>query len=145
MAECVFCNIVAGTEPSEKIYEDERILAFMDIRPIHPGECMVIPKEHIDHFCDIPNELAMHILLHSHKIAQRINEHFKPLRVGYVVSGFSVPHAHMVLIPMNDKTDVTSMRFLEISDGKITTNVNLVPLTDRKELEKIAAILRYQE
>lgn len=141
-SECVFCKIVAGTEPSEKVYEDERILAFMDIRPIYPGECMIIPREHIDHFCDIPDELAQHIMLYTQKIARRIQEKFNPLRVGYVVSGFGVPHAHMVLIPMYDKNDVTSVKFLEVQDNKITLNYNLVPFTDRGELEKVAALLR---
>jgi histidine triad (HIT) family protein len=43
---CVFCKIVAGEIPAEKIYEDTSFLAFMDIRPLSPGHTLVIPKEH---------------------------------------------------------------------------------------------------
>ena len=49
-SSCVFCRIVAGESPASVVYEDERVLALMNIRPIHPGECMVIPKQHVDHF-----------------------------------------------------------------------------------------------
>ena len=140
--ECVFCKIVAGTEPSEKLYEDDKILAFMDIRPISPGEFMVIPKKHIDHFYDIPDDLAQHIMLYTQKLARKLNEVFKPVRVGYVVHGFGVPHAHLVVIPLNNRNDVTSVKFLEVEGNEIKLNYNLVPLTDRAELEKAAETLR---
>ena len=60
---CVFCRIVAGREPCSRVHEDDVSLGFMGIRPARPGELMIIPKEHIDHFCDIPDDLAAHILL----------------------------------------------------------------------------------
>lgn len=140
--ECVFCKIAAGTEYSSKIYEDDRILAFMDIRPISPGECMVIPKEHIDHFYNVPDDLAQHIMLHTQKIARRLNELFNPVRVGYVIHGFGVPHAHLVIIPLNDRNDITSLKFLEVQNSEIKLNYELVPLTEYSELDRIAALLR---
>jgi histidine triad (HIT) family protein len=50
---CVFCRIVAGSEPASIIHEDDVMTSFMGIRPTHPGECMVIPKAHVDHFTDV--------------------------------------------------------------------------------------------
>ena len=54
---CIFCKIIAGEAPVSVVYEDESVLALMNIRPIHPGELMVVPKEHTDHFCDLPDDL----------------------------------------------------------------------------------------
>ena len=54
---CVFCEIVAGDSLASILHEDEFSLCFMTLRPTRPGECMVIPKDHIDHFIDIPAEL----------------------------------------------------------------------------------------
>jgi len=59
---CIFCKIVAGSEPASKFYEDNEILGFMNHKPVHPGECLLIPKEHIDHFMDINDELAARII-----------------------------------------------------------------------------------
>jgi len=139
---CIFCKIVANEEESSKIYEDERILAFMDIRPIHEGEFMIIPKKHIDHFYDIPDDLAQHIMLHTQRLAKKLNEKFKPVRVGYVVHGFGVAHAHMVVIPLHERDDITSAKYMTVKENKIELDFNKVPFRNKKELDKIAEILR---
>ena len=54
ISKCVFCEIVSGREPASKIYEDDRILAFMNIRPVNMGEFMVIPKEQLIIFWIFP-------------------------------------------------------------------------------------------
>ncbi len=51
---CIFCEIVDRRAEASVVYEDEQIMAFMTIRPVNPGEFLIIPKQHIDHFCDIP-------------------------------------------------------------------------------------------
>src|SRR5215218_1599734 len=60
---CVFCEIVAGRAPASVIYEDDVLVAFMGIQPTAPGECLVIPKAHVDHFTDVPDEVAQHIIV----------------------------------------------------------------------------------
>ena len=50
MSDCIFCKIVSGELPSNKVYEDDDILAFLDINPVNPGHTIVIPKEHGDNF-----------------------------------------------------------------------------------------------
>jgi histidine triad (HIT) family protein len=141
MESCVFCKIVEKTEPASVVYEDDSIIAFMTIRPIHPGECIIIPKEHIDHFTDIPDNIAAHIMVIAQRIGRKIKEKFKPLRVGMVVHGFGVPHAHLVLVPQHSPFDITSARYAYIENGQIKFSASRVPLASREELDAIARAL----
>ena len=52
MDECLFCKIIAGEIPSQKIYEDEKTFAFLDINPVNPGHTLVVPKEHSENIYD---------------------------------------------------------------------------------------------
>jgi len=70
MTSCIFCKIVAGQLESSKVYEDDEILALMDIQPVRQGQVLVIPKQHIDHFSDIPEALALRIYMKIHALLQ---------------------------------------------------------------------------
>lgn len=72
--DCLFCRIVAGEVPSDKVYEDERILAFRDIAPEAPVHVLVIPKEHIasaDEVGEANSDVVAHIFRMIPKIAQK--------------------------------------------------------------------------
>ncbi|MBR7059458.1 MAG: histidine triad nucleotide-binding protein [Neisseriaceae bacterium] len=58
MTDCLFCKIIAGEIPSQKVYEDENMLAFKDIRPSAPVHILLIPKKHISSLQDLSNEDA---------------------------------------------------------------------------------------
>ena len=88
---CVFCEIVAGHEPASVIFEHNDVMAFMNIRPIHEGEFMVIPKMHIDHFTDLPDELASKIMSVAQKYARQLKSLLNPLRIGYVCLLYTSP------------------------------------------------------
>ena len=108
---CVFCRIVAGESPASIIWQDEEAMALMNLRAVNKGECMVIPKEHIDHFTSIPDPLAAKILLVAQRIGRKILQLYQPQRIGYVVHGYGVPHAHFLIVPQNDPNDITSRCF----------------------------------
>ncbi|OJI06317.1 hypothetical protein BK004_04090 [bacterium CG10_46_32] len=72
MSDCIFCNIVTGESPSHKVYEDDDILAFLDINPINPGHTLVIPKEHYKDLTDTPPELASKLIQTVQKIKPAI-------------------------------------------------------------------------
>ena len=138
---CVFCDIIAGIEPCSRLYEDDLCMAFMGIRPTNRGELMIIPKEHIDHFSDIPNDLAAHIIRVTQDLSRAVRERLNPLRVGLVVHGFGVPHAHMIVVPLHTTTDITSGRFARIDDGRLEFSEEHIPLASRAELDQLAATL----
>lgn len=139
---CVFCKIVSGEEESSKVYEDEKILAFMNIRPVNTGEFMVIPKEHVDHFLDIPDDLAAHILLTAQRLARKVQERLNPKRMGYIVHGFGVPHAHLNVVPLNDPNDIVSPKFALIEGGNVKYDHTRIPIVPRDELNRVAQIIR---
>lgn len=56
MDDCLFCKIVAGDIPAEKVYEDDAVLAFLDIHPVNPGHVLVIPKAHSEGIVDASDE-----------------------------------------------------------------------------------------
>lgn len=69
MEDCIFCKIVKGEIPSNKIYEDRDVLAFLDINPVNPGHALVIPKEHHKDLLSTPTELAQKLMSVVQKIA----------------------------------------------------------------------------
>lgn len=142
---CKFCEIVGGREPASVIYQDDLIMALMTPRPTRPGEFLIIPKEHIDEFCDIPEELACHIIRHAQRLSRNMRKHFKPKRVGIVVHGFGVPHAHLIIVPQHHTTDITSGRFARITEGKIEFTDKHIAMVPREELNRQARLIARDE
>ncbi len=69
MKDCLFCSIIAGEIPSNKVYEDEACLAFLDIQPINRGHTLVVPKEHFSGLSDLPPDTAGHMMQVAQKVA----------------------------------------------------------------------------
>ena len=78
MTECIFCKIIEGTIPSAKVYEDEHVLAFMDIVPVTKGHVLLIPKTHRENIYDLTAEEAAQLFSVVPKIANAIKDEFKP-------------------------------------------------------------------
>jgi histidine triad (HIT) family protein len=102
MAEpSIFTSIIRGEIPSQKIYEDDKTIAFLDIHPVQPGHTLVVPKIQIDHLWDLPDEDYQALMATLKRVAQRMREVFPGKRIGVQVVGIDVPHAHIHLIPFN--------------------------------------------
>ncbi len=72
--DCVFCKIINGELPSDKIYEDDKFLAFLDISPVNKGHTLIIPKEHYENLIATPDELARELLVIAKKVAIAVKE-----------------------------------------------------------------------
>jgi histidine triad (HIT) family protein len=96
----VFTRIVQGELPAHKVYEDDRFLAFLDIGPVAVGHTLVIPKEEVDHLFDLDEATYTGLFAVVRRVAAAIQDGFRPPRVGVVVAGFEVPHAHVHVIPI---------------------------------------------
>ncbi len=121
--ECVFCQIVAGKIPCQKVYEDERSLAFADINPVSTGHTLVIPKTHAENLMDItPGDLAA-VHQTSQKIAQAQMKAFKitgvtVLQLNGKGANQLVMHYHLHLIPRNRPKDKLTILEWEPKPGQ---------------------------
>ena len=110
MTSCIFCQIIEGTVPSAKIYEDEHVYAFMDIMPVTKGHVLLIPKKHVENIYDFTEEDAAQFFAAAPKIANVLKEHFRPAGMNLLqnnggFAGQSVFHFHLHFIPRYDRTD----------------------------------------
>lgn len=96
----LFTKIVLGDIPCHKICEDKDYLAFLDLRPIHEGHTLVIPKKEIDYIFDMEDPLLSGLILFAKKVSQAIKKAVPCKRIGVLVYGLEVPHAHIHLVPI---------------------------------------------
>lgn len=96
----IFTKILSGEIPAHKILENEKYLAFLDIRPVNPGHTLVIPKQEIDYIFDVEDELLKGLIIFAKKVAKAIGKAIPCKKVGVMVAGLEVPHAHVHLIPI---------------------------------------------
>jgi histidine triad (HIT) family protein len=96
----VFTKILAGEIPAHKILENNEYLAFLDIRPVNPGHTLVIPKKEIDYIFDIEDDLLKGLVVFAKKVARAVGKTIPCKKVGVMVAGLEVPHAHIHLIPI---------------------------------------------
>ncbi len=72
--DCIFCKIASNEAPSEKIYENGKVLSFLSIGPVNKGHALVIPKEHYENIFDIPEELLKNVIVAAKKVAKAVME-----------------------------------------------------------------------
>lgn len=102
--DCIFCAIAEGVIPATKVYEEDQILAFMDINPANPGHLLVIPKRHYRNIFDINTEMAGKIMQVGTQLARAIKTALNPDGLNLLQSSESaafqtVFHFHLHLIP----------------------------------------------
>lgn len=111
MPTCLFCRITAGELDAVIIYEDAELVAFLDIAPIRPGHTQIVPRQHFDTFDELPAPLAARIMHLGQRLAKRLKVVYGVERVAFLFTGGDVPHAHAHVVPMHEKTDITSARY----------------------------------
>jgi histidine triad (HIT) family protein len=107
MTDSIFTKIIKGEIPSHKVYEDDKVIAFLDVSPYTYGHTLVVPKQETDHLWDLDDELFQYVMKIAKRVAERQREVLKPKRVGIVVEGFAVPHAHVHVFPMEGGLEYT--------------------------------------
>ncbi|MCF6183461.1 MAG: HIT family protein [Bacteroidales bacterium] len=127
----IFTKIINGEIPSYKIAENENYFAFLDINPLTKGHTLVVPKKEIDYLFDVDDETLGGMMVFAKKIAKALDKATDCIRVGLIVIGTEVPHAHIHLIPFKDEAELnfkreklklTNEEFAEITN-KIKANM----------------------
>ncbi len=127
MQDCVFCKMVRKEILPNIVWEDDNYMAFLDQNPVKPGHTLLIPKKHTDYLFDLEDVEYCDLFIHAKTISGILKKAFNPKRIGMVVEGFGVPHAHIHLVPINGL-------------GELTPIERIPPTKD--ELKKIADIIR---
>ncbi len=101
---CIFCKVVKGELPSSKVYENDEIMAFLDINPVNLGHTLVIPKKHFENIYETPEDTLAHMITASKNIAKAIKKHRNADGVNVIMNndasaGQVIFHSHIHVIP----------------------------------------------
>ncbi len=102
----VFSRIIAGELPARFVWKDARCVAFLSNRPLRPGHTLVVPREEIDHWLDLDTDLLAHVVITAQSIGRAQMAAFKPARIGLMLAGLEVPHAHFHVVPIRGVHDL---------------------------------------
>lgn len=102
----IFAKIIEGIIPSYKIAEDENFYAFLDINPLAKGHTLVIPKVEVDYIFDLDDETLAGLNVFAKKVSKALDVAIDCKRVGVLVIGTEVPHAHIHLIPFQQESQM---------------------------------------
>lgn len=116
----IFSRIIAGEIPCYKIYEDEKVFAFLDIHPLTLGHTLVVPKIEVDYFADLPADYAAALMLASQKIAHALDQATGCQRTQMVIAGRDVPHTHLHLVPSESIADIRKAETLSLTSEEMT-------------------------
>lgn len=115
----IFSKIIAGELPGNFIWRDDKVVAILTIAPICPGHTLVLPVREIDHWDDMPAELAHHCLDVSRSIAKAMKRVYDCRRVSLQIVGLEVPHTHLHLVPINSMEDTSFARARQASPDEL--------------------------
>lgn len=91
----IFTQIINGQIKQHILFQDAKCFVILTHEPMTPGHLMVIPREQIDHLWDVDDDLYQHLMLVAKKMALKMREVYDYTRIGMIVEGFGVPHAHI--------------------------------------------------
>jgi histidine triad (HIT) family protein len=133
VGSCIFCRIVQKQVPASLVFEDEKVITFLDIRPLNEGHTLVIPKAHYENIFDIPKERIAYLHGITKRIAIAVEKATKADGISIIqqngkAAGQDIFHLHVHVIPRYEGQKLPS--FSEISD------------VNRKNLSKTAEKIR---
>ena len=142
MSDCVFCKINANKIPSRKVYEDDTVVAFLDLTQTTAGHTLVVPKKHVIDIFEYNAELAKEVFSRVPKIARAIknsNPAIKGMNIlmnNGAIAYQSVNHSHIHLIPRYSEEDTFSIKFVDNSEKWQSEELDKLAESIKHELEE---------
>jgi histidine triad (HIT) family protein len=106
----LFTRIIDGEIPGRFVWTDDTCVAFSTIAPIAPGHALVVPRVEVDHWIDLDDEVAAHLMVVARAIGAAQMDAFRPARIGMIIAGMEVPHTHLHVIPIETEADLDFRR-----------------------------------
>jgi histidine triad (HIT) family protein len=103
----IFTRIINGEIPGRFVWKDDRVVAFLTIEPMMPGHTLVVTREEIDHWIDVPADLNAHLFHVAQQIGKAQDAEWHPRRIGLLIVGEEVPHVHVHVVPINQPNELT--------------------------------------
>ena len=124
----IFSRIISGEIPGRLVWNDPISVVMVDIRPLHQGHCLVIPKVEVDRWTDLDVQTATHLMTVAHAVGAAQKDEFPCERIGLLIAGYEVPHTHVHVFPTDSMADFDFR--------------NADPSVDAAELDRVAERLR---
>lgn len=102
----IFTRIINGEIPCYKVAENDRFIAFLDVRPLRAGHTLVVPKTETDYIFDLDDSTVADMMVFAKHVAVAMKKVIECNRIGVAVLGLEVPHAHIHLVPLSKETDI---------------------------------------
>lgn len=111
MEDCLFCKIIKGEIPSFKIYEDDNIFSFLDIKPVTKGHALVIPKKHSENIFEIDEDSLEKVILAGKHVSEMLKKSLNPdgIRLSQSngkAAGQEIMHFHLHIIPRYENDEI---------------------------------------
>lgn len=97
----IFTRIIDGELPARFVWKDDTSVAFLPLELLNRGHVLVVPRLEVDHWIDLPPEVASHLTVVAQIIGRAQQEAFSPARIGMMIVGFDVPHVHLHVVPVD--------------------------------------------
>jgi histidine triad (HIT) family protein len=125
-ADCIFCQFAAGKGKFFKVWEDKNFLAFLDHKPINPGHTLLIPKRHFEYLFEMDKKLYRQILERARKLSNPLKRATGALRIGVIVEGFGVAHAHVHLVPLRGGSELLKKGATGVTDAEFSSTAEKI-------------------
>lgn len=122
----LFTKIIDGEIPAQLVWRDEVCAAFLDIEPLTPGHALVVPRVEVDHWVDLPAGTLAHVMDVAARVGRAQQAAFDAPRVGVIVQGFEVPHAHVHVFPASGPEDFDMTRTTDRSPEDLAVDAELL-------------------
>jgi histidine triad (HIT) family protein len=129
--KCIFCRIVRGDLPSNKVYEDEHYIAFLDINPFSRGHTLVSPKEHGETIWDMKEDQIGGLFLTASKVSKAVveatgAEGFRFVQNNGEAANQAVAHVHVHVIPVMMEHKGKSMNRLKLEESEMEATASAI-------------------
>lgn len=106
----IFTKILNHELPGHFVYEDDKCGVFLSIAPLREGHALIVPKAEVDHWLDLSEEDALHCFAVARRVGKALMKVFKPRKIGLMIAGLEVPHAHIHAVPIMEESDLDFSR-----------------------------------
>ncbi len=122
--DCIFCKIIKGEIPCQKVYENDKVFAFLDIMPVHKGHTLIIPKEHHETLLDMPDDTLAELTKTAKKVAKAVvkatgADGFNIGQNNGEAAGQAVFHFHLHVIPRFNNDGLKSWPHTKLPDEEM--------------------------